>query len=154
MIFYSDFKELLILLNKYKVKYIIIGGYAISVYSHPKNTDDIDIWIEAKTENAAKILKALDEFGFGNLNITIEDLVKEDFVIQLGYPPIRIDILTSVSALTFDEAFNNREIQDLTDIGKVSFISYEDLIKNKKSSNRLKDKQALEWLKEYGKGRT
>ncbi len=154
MIFHSDFKEFLILLNKHEVKYLIVGGYAVSIYSQPRNTDDLDIWIEAKEENAKKVLKALDEFGFGSLNVTIMDLTKKDFVIQLGYAPVRIDVLTGVSGLDFENVFSNKEIQKIPGIGKVNFISYEDLVVNKRKSNRFKDKQALEWLKEYGKGST
>jgi hypothetical protein len=151
MILHSDFKEFLILLNKHKVKYLIVGGYAVYIYSHPRNTDDIDIWVEISNSNAKKILKALDEFGFGNLDITIEDLTKKDFVVQLGYPPIRIDIITSISGLDFKNAFSKKTVEEIKGVGKVNFISYKDLIKNKLKSNRLKDKQSIEWLKEYGK---
>jgi hypothetical protein len=148
---YSDFKDFLILLNKYQVKYLVVGGYAVYIYSHPRNTDDIDIWIEAKEANAKRVLKALNEFGFGGLNITIEDLIKEDFVIQLGYPPVRIDILTGISGLDFKTAFTKKKVQKISGVGKVNFISYKDLITNKGQSKRLKDRQALEWLKKYGK---
>lgn len=154
MIIYSDFKEFLILLNKHKVKYLVIGGYAISIYSQPRNTDDIDIWVEAQVKNAKKILNVLDEFGFGNLDVTINDLTKEDFVIQLGYPPIRIDIITTITGLDFISAYLRKEVQEISGVGKVNFISYKDLITNKLKSKRLKDKQSLEWLKEYGKGNT
>ncbi len=149
---YNDFKEFIILLNKYKVKYLIVGGYAVSFYARPRSTDDIDFWIEAKETNAKKVLKALQEFGFGELEITIADLTRQDFVIQLGKPPVRIDILTNISGLDFNDTFKNKEIRNIPGVGKVYFISLKDLIRNKTKSNRLKDINALNWLKEYGKG--
>src|SRR3989339_2176704 len=139
MILFQDFKEFIQLLNKYKVKYIIVGGYAVSLYSRPRNTDDIDFWIEAKPANAKKVLKALQEFGFGELDISIEDLTRKDFVIQLGNPPVRIDILTSVSGLNFKDAFMKKEIRAIPGVGNVYFISFQDLIRNKTESNRMKD---------------
>lgn len=151
MILFQDFKEFIQLLNKYKVKYIIVGGYAVSLYSRPRNTDDIDFWIEAKPANAKKVLKALQEFGFGELDITIEDLTRPDFVIQLGQPPIRIDLLTGVSGLNFADAFKKKERKSIQSVGDVYFISYRDLIKNKRKSKRIKDVDALNWIREYGK---
>jgi predicted nucleotidyltransferase len=151
VIIYNDFKEFIQLLNKYKVKYLIVGGYAVSIYARPRNTDDIDFWIEAKPANAKKALKALQEFGFGDLEITIKDLTKKDFVIQLGQPPVRIDIITSVSGVEFNNAFKKREIRSVPGVGDVYFISYQDLIENKTKSGRRKDIDALNWIKEYGK---
>jgi hypothetical protein len=151
MILFQDFKEFIQLLNKHKVKYLIVGGYAVSLYSRPRNTDDIDFWIEAKHANAKKVLKVLQEFGFGDLDITIEDLTQDDFVIQLGHPPIRIDLITTVSGLNFNDTFRKKKKESIKGVGDVYFISYQDLIKNKKKSNRLKDVDALNWIKEYGK---
>lgn len=151
MIIYNDFKEFIQLLNKHKVKYLIVGGYAVSLYARPRNTDDIDFWIDSKVENAKKTLKALKEFGFGEIEITIEDLTRNDFVIQLGKPPVRIDIITSVSGLRFEEAFKKKEIRAIPNIGDVYFISFQDLIENKTKSGRRKDVEALNWIKEYGK---
>jgi hypothetical protein len=151
MIIYNDFKEFIQLLNKHKVKYLIVGGYAVSLYSRPRSTDDIDFWIEAKPVNAKKILKVLKVFGFGELGITLEDLTRDDFVIQLGHPPIRIDLITTVSGLNFNDTFKKKKKETIKGIGDVYFVSYTDLIKNKKKSKRLKDVDALNWIKEYGK---
>lgn len=148
---YNDFKDFIILLNKHKAKYLIVGGYAVSLYARPRNTDDIDFWIEAEGENAKKVLKALHEFGFGELDISVKDLTRKDFVIQLGQPPVRIDILTSITGLDFKTAFEKKEIREISGIGKVYFISYEDLIDNKTKSNRRKDIDALNWIRDYGK---
>lgn len=151
MIIYNDFKEFINLLTKYEVKYLIVGGYAVSLYARPRNTDDIDFWIEAKETNAKKMLKVLQEFGFGDLDITIQDLTRKDFVIQLGQPPVRIDIITSISGVEFSNAFKNRKVISVPNVGDIYFISYQDLIENKTKSNRRKDIDALNWIKEYGK---
>lgn len=151
MIIYNDFKEFINLLTKYKVNYLIVGGYAVSLYARPRNTDDIDFWIEAKEINAKKMLNVLQEFGFGDLGITIKDLTRKDFIIQLGQPPVRIDILTSVSGIEFDDAFRKREIRSVPSVGDVYFISYQHLIENKTKSNRRKDIDALNWIEDYGK---
>ena len=90
---YQDFEELLELLKKNKVEYLIIGGYAIYIHSRPKYTKDIDIWINPTKKNAQKMLKVLNEFGTGNLEIILDDLTNKDLIIQLGYEPVRIDIV-------------------------------------------------------------
>ncbi len=154
MINISDFKEFLILLNKHKVKYLIVGGYAVSVYSYPVNTGDIDIWIEISKENAGKVIDVLVEFGFGNLNIKMSDLLKEDFIVQLGYSPNRIDILTGVTGLNFSKSYKNKMSREISGIGKIHFVSYNDLIINKDKSNREKDKEALRRLMNRGKSST
>jgi len=148
---YNDFKEFILLLNKHQVKYLIVGGYAVSLYARPRNTDDIDFWIEAEGKNAEKVLKALHEFGFGELDISVKDLTRKDFVIQLGQPPIRIDILTGITGLDFKDSFENKEIREIPGVGNVYFISYQDLIENKTNSNRRKDIDALNWIRDYGK---
>src|ERR1035441_9948564 len=94
MIISKDFKEFLELLNKNKVKYLVVGGYAIAFHGYPRYTKDIDLWILMEKSNAESILKALDEFGFSGIGITVEDLNTPETVIQLGYPPNRIDLMT------------------------------------------------------------
>lgn len=146
----KDFKEFIDLLNKNNVKYLIVGGYAIGYYSRPRYTDDIDIWIECSTENAQKIITVLNQFGFASLNISVEDLIKPEQILQLGLPPQRIDILTSIDGVNFNDAWA-RHVKDLFDDVPVFIISLEDLIQNKKSSGRSKDSADLEWIKLYGK---
>ena len=85
----EDFKELLALLNAHDVEYVIVGAYALSHYGVPRYTGDLDILIRAETKNARRILDALSEFGFGNLELTLTDFTCHDHVIQLGYPPVR-----------------------------------------------------------------
>ena len=149
MILFQDFKKFIQLLNKHKVKYLLVGGYAVSLYSRPKSTQDIDIFIEKSIKNANKILKVLDEFGLASLGITVNDLTTKDRVVQLGVSPLRIDLMTSIEGVDFSSAFKKRTKIKYWDIKDVSFISYEDLITNKKTVGRKKDIEDLEWLRKY-----
>lgn len=151
MIIFNDFKEFIQLLNKHKVKYLLVGGYAISLYSRPKSTQDIDIFIESSIPNANKILKALDEFGLTSLGIKVNDLTTKDRVIQLGVTPLRIDLMTSIEGVKFAKAYKNCTKITYWGIRNVFFISYDDLIKNKKTVGRKKDIEDLEWLRTYAK---
>ena len=123
----KDSKELLELLNKNNIKYIIVGGYALGYHSRPRYTEDIDIWIEASYENAEKIIHALHEFGFASLHITIDDLIQPEKVIQLGLPPQRIDILTSIDGIDFQEAWEQKIEAKFGNID-VAILSLNDLI--------------------------
>jgi len=147
--FYSDFKDFIKLLNKFKIRYLIIGGYAIAFHSRPRATQDIDIFIDNSEVNAKKILKALDEFGFASLNIKKEDLIKDDAIIQLGVRPLRIDLVTSIEGVKFDEAYKNRVTINYADLKNISLISIKDLIKNKKETGRKKDIFDIDWLNKY-----
>jgi len=147
--FYSDFKDFIKLLNKFKIRYLIIGGYAIAFHSRPRATQDIDIFIDNSEVNAKKILKALDEFGFASLNIKKEDLIKDDAIIQLGVRPLRIDLVTSIEGVKFDEAYKNRVTINYADLKNISLISIKDLIKNKKETGHEKDIFDIDWLNKY-----
>lgn len=134
----EDFKEFIELLNNHDVRYLIIGGYAVSFHGHPRYTKDIDIWIERTDVNANHALKALDEFGFGDIGILKEDLLTENNVIQLGYPPRRIDLLTSIKGVTFDNCIAN-SATSLIDDTPLHFIGLEDLKANKLATGRPQD---------------
>ena len=144
----EDFKEFVQLLNENNVKYLIIGGYAVGFHSRPKFTNDIDIWIENSIENAQKVLIVLKEFGFGDLDITIEDLTDPDKVIQLGYAPVRIDIITGLSGIDFSKAFDCRVIGKYLGLN-TNFISQSSLIESKKLAGRKKDLDDLKWIEKY-----
>jgi predicted nucleotidyltransferase len=146
----QDFKEFLELLNANKVRYLIVGGYAVSYYSRPKFTNDIDVWIDNSETNAEKVLKVLTEFGFEDLDIDKEDLFNPNMIIQLGYAPIRIDLLMGIKQLKFAEAYRHRTKGQYLG-AKADFISLKDLIKNKKACGRDKDLLDLKWLKKYSK---
>lgn len=103
-----DFREFLQLLADNQVEHRIVGGYAVAANGHPRYTKDIDVWIRPTFDNAARLVAALDEFGFGSLGIKASDFLEPDTVVQLGYPPRRIDLLTTPSGVTFEECYDQR----------------------------------------------
>ena len=147
MVTEKDYEEFLKLLNKHDVKYCIIGAFAMAFHAEPRYTKDIDILVQASNENAVKLLLALDEFGFGSLNLTAEDFSTGGNIIQLGYEPVRIDIITSIQDLDFNEIWQNR-VQGSYGRQTVNFIDRENLIKSKKISNRPQDKADLAKLQD------
>ena len=144
--FSQDFREFIELLIKNKAEYLIVGGYAVGIHGHPRYTGDLDIWLNATPENAEKILKSVNEFGFTSFKLSKEDFTKRGNVIQLGYPPLRIDLLTEIDGVTFEDCFINRKEVVMDDI-KVNFIGYNDLLKNKKESGRPRDIDDIDNLK-------
>lgn len=133
---HNDFSELFELFNKHQVEYIIVGGYALAFHGSPRYTGDIDILVNSSLENAHKIIKSLQDFGFASLGLSEEDFTKSEQVIQLGVPPVRIDILTSISGVSWNEV-NSTKIDDTYGDTPVHYISLSELIKNKKATNRL-----------------
>ena len=93
----KDFKEFLVLLNAHDVNFMIVGGYALAYHGAPRYTGDIDVFVKPDIENAQRIIKVLEEFGFSSLELSINDFQNEDNVVQLGVPPVRIDIITSIN---------------------------------------------------------
>jgi predicted nucleotidyltransferase len=142
---HQDFKDFLKLLNKNKVKYLLIGGYAVGFHGYPRATADLDIWIQMDENNARKSVKAIRQFGFDTPDLSKELFLKPDKIIRMGNPPIRIEILTSISGVYFNDCYKNKEIAKLDGI-KVSIINHNDLLKNKKASGRLKDLADVEQL--------
>ena len=134
----TDFKEFVELLNKHEVRYLVVGGYAVAVYGHPRYTKDLDIWIEASNKNSDRLLLALNEFGFGSLDLNREDFLQPGWIVQLGYPPNRIDLLTSVSGLQFSESYETRNMV-VTAGQLISFVSLSDLIRSKVAAGRPQD---------------
>ncbi len=141
----KDFEKFFGLLNSNNVRYLVVGGYAFAIHAKPRFTGDMDIFIGSEKGNAEKILKVLEQFGFGGVGITIDDLTKPDQVIQLGYPPLRIDLLTSISGVTFREAYDDKVVGKYGE-QTVYFIGRKDLIKNKKATGRKRDLLDLEDL--------
>jgi hypothetical protein len=133
----NDFKEFIELLNVNKVKYLVVGGYAVGFHGHPRYTKDIDLWVLMKSNNASNIIKSVKEFGFESLGLE-EDFLNSDNIIQLGFPPNRIVLLTEIAGVEFESCYSNKltiEFEGVT----IPFISLNDLIKNKQSSGRLQD---------------
>jgi hypothetical protein len=143
----NDFKELLELFNAQEVEYIIVGGYALAFHGAPRFTGDIDLFVKPDTDNAQRILAALSEFGFGSLDLSETDFTSGDNVIQLGVPPVRIDIMTSLSGVGWEKAEAGKVSGHYGDT-KVYFIGREDFISNKKTLGRKRDLADLEALGE------
>ena len=141
----TDFKNFIKLLNKNSIKYLLVGGYAVAYYGYPRYTKDIDIWIECSKDNAEKILNIFDEFGFKKSELNISDFTTEGNIVQLGYPPCRIDILTSIDGVFFEDCFKNKNVAIIDEID-INIINLKDLIKNKKASGRYQDLADLEKL--------
>jgi hypothetical protein len=104
----ADFKDLLALFNKHKVEYLIVGAYALAFHGAPRFTGDMDIFVKPCSENAKKILRVLDAFGFGSLGLTAADFEKPNRVIQLGVPPVRVDLITSLTGVSWEGAFSGK----------------------------------------------
>ena len=134
----QDFKEFIESLNDNTVRYLVVGGYAVAFHGHPRYTKDIDIWVELEPVNAQKIISALKQFGFESLDLKAEDFLVADQIIQLGYPPNRIDLITTLVAVDFEECFAVRE-EAMIDGTAVNFIDIENLKKNKTASGRPQD---------------
>lgn len=140
--FHKDFKEFIELLNKNRVEYLLVGGYALGIHGYPRYTGDMDIWVKPTLENAQKILKVLDDFGFSELELSQDDFTKLGNVIQLGYPPLRIDLLTQPDGVDFDASYAQRFDLNYNNL-LIHVISLEDFKKNKAASGRPKDLEDL-----------
>jgi len=141
----KDYEDLLRLLSKYTVRYCIIGSYAVAFYAKPRYTKDLDILVEPNIENGEKIIKALKKFGFESLELSSEDFSRPGKIIQLGYEPVRVDIITSIDGPDFEEIWSHKQT-GIYGKEKVFFIGINELIKNKKASKRKQDKVDLDIL--------
>ena len=138
MDYFNDYKDMLQLFNKYGVKYLVVGAYAMGNYGYSRHTLDIDLWIEKSVENAENIQKAFSDFPIPH-EITVDELNKENFVLQIGIEPMRIDVLTDIDGVEFSKAWDNKTNNSLFG-EEINFIGLQDLIKNKTATNRPKDK--------------
>lgn len=142
-----NFREFIGLLAEHDVRFLVVGGYAVAVHGHPRYTADLDLWIWAAPDNARATLAALREFGFTDLEVGEDDLTEPDVVLQVGYPPLRIDLLTSIDGVDFADCHDRRvdvEIGGTT----VPFIGLADLRANKLASGRHQDLADLEALED------
>lgn len=143
--FSQDFKEFVALLVSHKVEYLVVGGYAVGIHGHPRYTGDLDIWLNPTEENAEKIVTCVNAFGFSSFGLKTEDFTKEGNIVQLGYPPLRIDLLTQIDGVNFNDCFQNKIQVDIEGV-LVNVIGYHDLLKNKRESGRLRDLDDLDQL--------
>lgn len=138
MLLNSDFKELLRLFEKYRVRYLIVGGYAVMKYSEPRFTKNIDFWIAVDPGNARAVFTALKEYGAPLTDLSAEDFTDSESFYQMGSPPIRVDIMMSIPGGNFEKAWLSREVVEIDSV-KLFFISKSDLIKTKEASRRPQD---------------
>lgn len=142
-----DFRDLLALLNEHEVSYLIVGGYALAFHGAPRFTGDIDVYVRPDPENARRVLEALSAFGFSFSSLSVKDFEEPDHVVQLGVPPVRIDLLTSISGVTWEEADAHKVPGMFGDV-PVSYIGRASFVANKRASGRRKDHADLEALGE------
>jgi hypothetical protein len=136
--FPTEFKEFLKLLNSAKVDYLVVGGYAMGFHGHPRATGDLDVWIATSPPNVSRVRAVLIEFGFSNEIVAGAPLEVADRIIRMGMPPLRIELLTGLSGVQFEDCFRRRQT-DLVDGFEVSFISRMDLLTNKRAAARSQD---------------
>lgn len=145
----KDFKELLALFGAHGVRALVVGGYAVAFHAKPRYTKDIDLWVDITPDNVERLLQALGDFGFGTLGLTPEDFARPGQFVQLGYPPNRIDLLTSIPGVAFEEAWERR-VQESFDSVPVPFLGRDDLVRNKKAAGRFQDLADVELLETDG----
>ncbi len=151
----EDYKEMLHALSDEKVKFLLVGAYALAAHGYPRATMDIDLWVMPSPENADAVLRALRRFGASLHNLTKEDLQKDGIIFQIGVAPRRIDIITTASGLQFEPAYRNSLPINIAGI-EVRIPSIDDLITNKRATGRTKDladAEALESLSNHEKNR-
>ena len=142
---HPDFKDFLKLLNSHEVEYLVVDGYAVGYHGYPRATGDMDIWIAVNESNARKAALVLHDFGIGEEGVSEEMFLEKDKIIQMGFPPVRIEVITGASGVDFAECYSRREIIDVEGI-PINFISLQDLKKNKRACGRHKDLEDLEHL--------
>jgi hypothetical protein len=142
-----DFRDLLKLFNENEVEFVVVGSYALAFHGAPRYTGDIDLYIQPTLPNAKKVLRSLQEFGFGSLNLAVEDFTSQENVVQLGVPPVRVDLLTSISGIEWDAIQEDKEPGQYGDLD-VFYIGRRSYITNKRASGRAKDIADIEALGE------
>lgn len=147
----SDFKEMLSCLKDEAVDFIIVGAYALAAHGFPRATGDIDIWVRNSFGNAQKIMRALIKFGAPVSHLSEEDFAAPDVIVQLGVEPCRIDLLTGIDGVGFDEAWQNKVRVTIDDL-EIDILSKEDLLRNKLATGRDKDQGDIAWLEKNRSG--
>ena len=145
MVLPPDFKEFLNLLKSKDIRYLLIGGYAVGYHGYPRSTNDMDIWIPKDNETAEKMVVALKDFGFDAPQLSKELFLRENNVVRMGVAPIRIEIFTTISGVSFNDCFEQRIVDEIDGI-KVNIINLAQLKINKKASARHKDLDDIENL--------
>jgi hypothetical protein len=141
-----DFSEFIACCVERDVRFLIVGGYALAAHGHPRFTKDLDVWVWLDAANAGRLVAALEDFGFGSLGLTASDFGEPDVVVQLGHAPKRIDLLTSIDGVEFDDCWPVRVEIEISGRA-VPFIDVDHLVLNKRASGRLQDLADVEALR-------
>ncbi len=151
----QDYKDLINIFIKENVQFLLVGGYAVGLHGYPRPTKDLDLWVYANPENASLIVKSLAKFGAPMQGISTHDFETEGTVFQIGVEPVRIDVITRIAGIKFEEAIQNVKMMKIEELN-IPTISLQDLIKNKKASGRhrdLNDVESLEKILELSKAK-
>lgn len=140
-----DFKDFLRLLSENSVEYLLVGGYAVALHGYVRYTSDMDIWVFTSPENAARVVAVLQEFGIPDAEVLLPVLQKEKRVVAMGIPPYKIEVITTIDGVDFQECYANRKVVEVDGMN-IKFISLQDLRKNKLASGQFKDLDDLEHL--------
>lgn len=140
-----DFKDFLRLLSEREVEYLLVGGYAVALHGYVRYTSEMDIWINTSAENATKVVAALKDFSVPDAGSLLDVLQKEKRVIGMGMPPYKIEVITSVDGVSFQDCYTQRQVMEVDGI-QINYLSLEDLRKNKLASGRFKDLDDLQHL--------
>ncbi|MDT5270003.1 MAG: hypothetical protein QOH49_2189 [Acidobacteriota bacterium] len=140
-----DFREILSCLKDEGVDFIVVGAYALAAHGLIRATGDIDVWLSISPDNAKKVLRALAKFGAPTSDLSEEDFTTPDTILQLGVEPRRIDLITGIDGVEFDEAAHSKVRVDVDGV-EVFVLSKEDLLKNKLAAGRDKDRGDIAWL--------
>jgi hypothetical protein len=144
-----DFEELFACLRRRKVRAVVVGAHALAYYARPRYTKDIDVFVEPSADNAERLLQALDDFGFGGLGLEVKDFATPGQIVQLGFEPNRVDLITAIDGVTFEEAWKGREEGTFGE-QPVFYLGLSELRRNKRASGRTQDLADLEVLDEIG----
>lgn len=141
----TPFKEFIALLEENRVRFLIVGGYAVAMHGYPRYTGDLDVFIAIEKESAFGTLKTFRDFGFTDLEIKEADFLKKDMIIEIGREPLKIQVMTGISGVTFEDCYKERVIVDMEGLN-IPFISYGKIVINKNSTKRSRDKVDIEEL--------
>jgi hypothetical protein len=147
MILAKDFEDFVKLLNLHKVEYMVVGGYALAFHGKPRHTGDLDIWINISENNADRMLGVLKDFGLSAMGFKKEDFLKPGYISQIGYPPLRIDILNTIDGIEFNDAVKDMNQVEVEKDFIINFIGLNDFVKNKKATGRIQDLADIEEIK-------
>jgi hypothetical protein len=147
MILAKDFEDFVKLLNQYEIEYMVVGGYALAFHGKPRHTGDLDIWINISEKNASGMLKVLNDFGMSSMRFKKADFLKSGYMTQIGYPPLRIDILNSIDGVEFDDAVKHMNRIEIEKDIFLNYIGLNEFIKNKQASGRMQDLADIQEVK-------